>query len=304
MQKETIIGYTAHAHRVYHLTITITFLICWSVIAYLLFSFIPAQTGFSFGWLDAVPLALIALAYFIILAILSKKRRRTVIIDDNKLTYVCRTILLTAPTQEEPVLLWKIASIYRDDDYLYLYDKRHDVLLRISSKTINIKEIADELKKRLPNIEYSQYSKLANSTSTYQMSRISIIICVLLLVSAGVTIWQNREILDEILYSGFVLVICLWYLIYRSTQKVVIDKEHLTYKSRTFFFTLVEKTIKVSDIASMGGNKSDIWLFDKNENKLIDLPKNIFYLGKLTHALEIIISNRESDSELPIAHEM
>lgn len=300
MQEEaTEIGCSGSVHRVLHSLITIPFLILEGIWAYVLLSLIPAKTGFSLGWGAYFILLLWFLIYFIVLAILTKEDTVGIVIEGDKLTYIRRTILLTIPIQEESVLLWKIASIYRDDDYLYLYDKRHKVLLKISCKRIEAKKVADELKRFLPDIKHLHYSRVANLTSTYRMSDSCIIIFILLWAVIGGVILRYREVFGNILYFGIMWVAFLWYWIYCSSQKVVIDKGQLTYTKRTFFFATIEKTIKISDIASMDGNKYEIWLYDKNENKLMDIDKNVFYLGKLTRALEILISDREPEPEIP-----
>lgn len=298
MQEEpTEIGCTGRVHRVFHSFITIPFLIFEGILAYILLSIIPAQTGFSLGWGADFILLLWFLIYIIILAILTKEYTVGVSIEGNKLTYIRRTILLTIPIQEEAILIQKIASIYQDDDYLYLYNKRNELLLKISCRWIKAKKIADELQKRLPDIKYTHYSRLANITSTYQMSSTSIILFILIWAVVGVVLWRYREFLDNVLYVGIIWVVVLWYWIYCSSQKVVIDKELLTYTKRNFFFVPTEKTVKISDIASMNGNKYEIWLYDKHGNKLIDIDKNIFYLVKLTRAIDVLINNRDPEPE-------
>ncbi|MBQ0088696.1 MAG: hypothetical protein KBT27_05140 [Prevotellaceae bacterium] len=294
-EDKTIIGTSNSHHRLVHSFITIPFL---AFEGFTFYMFYTSSNPNIKGWVIAFTIVAISVPYFILLKRLTRSLLEMVIIDECNLTLIHRTPLLTIPIQKGLIPLWQIASIYQDDDHLYLYDKQNKLLLKISNEAIEeTKEIVDELQKRLTDIKYTQYSSISNVTYTYQMSNSSIIILVVLLAIVGVFIWHRREFLDNVLFYGLTWGMSLWYLIYHSSLKVVIKHDQLTYKGRTFFFVPFEKTINVSDIASMDGNSFEIWLYDKDSNKLLEIRKNIFYFEKLTRALEILISKNESKPE-------
>lgn len=286
-EDKTIIGIGDGGHRIIHGIITIPFLIIEGILFYVLYT--SPNPEIKDGIIVFV-LGMISLPYVVILRLITKSFSETVIIDKYYLTLTHRTLLLTIPSYKT-ILLDDIASVHRDDDYLHLYNKRGELLLEISDRINETKEIVKELKKRLPNVEYSEYSIVSNVSKTYTMSNVICTLMIIFWLVIGAMILINLQ--EKRIYSIIFWSVIMLLIIFYSSQKVVMTKDRLTYTGRKLFMAPFVESIQISDIASMGGDRYTLVLYDKEGKPLMEIQKNIFFFTQLTRALEIRISNRE-----------
>lgn len=289
------IGAGKRMHRFIHLVITIPAFIFIGVMTYYLASSPRIQED---GWGVVVfAAACLFMLYCVILYLLTRTYKEETIITDKQLTFTHRTMFLTIPFSTT-IWLCNIASMLRDDKYLYLYDNRHNVLLKISDRINETKQIADELKKRLPNVEYkTQSDVLTNARLTYTVPSLVVVVLYIGWIALGVYLFVFMHDTSAKTIIGWCLV--MWLIIYNCSQTVVIKGDKLTYTGRSFFMTPIDQTINISDVASLSGSRRSLFLLDKKGNCIMDIHKNVFFIFQLGRTLEILICNREKECNSP-----